>query len=197
MPPIRDRFESMVARLIKSPESLLASAIPFHMALIHSALGIAGELGELQEPLDKFSYDGGTPEHRLNFIEEAGDFLFYVIDLRRNFRFDTRPDLRAYTVEPCFSAVTTVGNVVDTVKRIVVYGKAYTREELQPTEDDLALLELWLDHELSRIGSSLDAAMRTVLLKLCEGPNARYPEGYNDAAANARRDKATGPATCE
>lgn len=204
LPPIRDRFALMVAELIKSPEEIRSGLSLQAVALIHSALGIAGEIGELQDPLVRYRFlapDNVGNETRDNFLEEAGDFMFYVIDLRRVFMFDERPDLSHHRMPPSFNPVEAVGDVVDAVKRIAIYNKAYTFDDLEPVCLRLLELELWLTHELDSAGLSMDMAMQTVLWKLREGPNARYPQGYSDQAAQDRADKqaaivTTGSGTC-
>ena len=179
----------MVAELIKSPDEIYAGLAPRSLALIHSALGIAGEIGELQKPLDRFRFGEIDNETRDNLLEEAGDFMFYVIDLRRVFMFDVRPDITFYRLPANFRPVEAVGDVVDAVKRIAIYNKAYSFDELEPVCLRLLELELWLTHELDTNGLSMERAMKAVLWKLREGPNARYPLGYSDQAAQERADK--------
>lgn len=188
--PTRDRFEKMVADLIKPADVLLGGLQPKGMALIHSGLGIAGELGELSPTLKRLIHDGGDDETRENLLEESGDFLFYVIDLRRIFDFNLRPSLVGLTLSPEYDPVEAVGRIVDTVKRIAIYNTAEEKLNLGRVELDLADLELWLDHEMNCAGvGGIEEAMTAVLWKLREGPNARYPDGYSDEAAQARRDK--------
>ena len=85
LPAIRDRFETMVVALIKKPEEILATVDLRKLALVHSTLGIAGEIGELQEPLELLRDNPEDETAKQNLLEEVGDFMFYVLDLRQVF----------------------------------------------------------------------------------------------------------------
>lgn len=189
LPAIRDRFETMVVALIKKPEEILATVDLRKLALVHSTLGIAGEIGELQEPLELLRDNPEDETAKQNLLEEVGDFMFYVLDLRQVFGFIVRPDITLYTLPAGYNPVKEVGDVVDVVKRLFAYNAKMVLEAYNSTERKLARLELWLTHEVDSHGLSMERAMKEVLWKLREGPNARYPLGYSDQAAQDRADK--------
>jgi NTP pyrophosphatase (non-canonical NTP hydrolase) len=71
----------MVAALIKNPEDILFALDANRVALIHDALGIADEAGELVGAIKKHvAYN--RPIDLSNVIEEMGDLEFYLEDLR-------------------------------------------------------------------------------------------------------------------
>lgn len=74
------------------------------------------------------------------------------------------------------------GEVVDLVKKHVIYGKPLDRAKLI---EELGDLLFYLDALVDDIGSSWDEIRDVNYNKL----NARYPEGYSDKAAIERRDQ--------
>lgn len=81
----------MVSTLIKSPQQLCNEINPFKAALNHSAIGIAGEGGEILDSVKRHViYDKpfetpvkpGEQSIRENLIEELGDLEFFMQDLR-------------------------------------------------------------------------------------------------------------------
>ena len=71
----------MVARLIKPGESILESMSPEGMNLLHMAVGVSGEAGELIDAVKKHAVYN-KPIDRDNIIEELGDLEFYMEGLR-------------------------------------------------------------------------------------------------------------------
>lgn len=70
-------YSEFVAALIKPPEELLKSLSPEQMNLIHMAMGISGEAGELLDTIKKFAIYN-KPLDMTNIIEELGDLMFYI-----------------------------------------------------------------------------------------------------------------------
>ena len=70
-------YSQFVAALIKPPEELLKSLSPEQMNLIHMAMGVSGEAGELLDSIKKFAIYN-KPLDVINIIEELGDLLFYI-----------------------------------------------------------------------------------------------------------------------
>ena len=66
-------FESHVARLFVKPEGSIER-------MVHAALGIAGEAGEVVDAVKKH-WIYGKPLDVENILEESGDILFYVAAL--------------------------------------------------------------------------------------------------------------------
>jgi NTP pyrophosphatase (non-canonical NTP hydrolase) len=67
----------MVEKLKRDPDSILVAQDDFSIDLIHMALGIAGESGEVVELIKKFTMNG-KPLDRLDLMKEIGDILFYI-----------------------------------------------------------------------------------------------------------------------
>lgn len=69
-------FEQHVSRLFVKPETTIER-------LVHAALGISGEAGEIVDTV-KRTWIYGAELDRANLLEEAGDQLFYVTALLIN-----------------------------------------------------------------------------------------------------------------
>jgi len=63
------RYDSFVALLFKQQ--------PAHIMVLHAALGVAGEAGELADAIKK-EHIYGKPTDRANIVEELGDLRFYI-----------------------------------------------------------------------------------------------------------------------
>jgi len=76
MTPTQDDYSDFVAALFKDMGSPT-------LDLLHAAVGIAGEAGELLDAVKKhWAYE--KPLDRENVIEELGDLEFYMQALRNN-----------------------------------------------------------------------------------------------------------------
>jgi NTP pyrophosphatase (non-canonical NTP hydrolase) len=71
------KFEDMVAALVKPGEAILASLTPHDCHVLHMAVGISGEAGELLDAVKK-AVIYRKPIDMENVIEEVGDVLFYL-----------------------------------------------------------------------------------------------------------------------
>lgn len=76
-----DLHADMVEQLTKSPEEILASLTPKKIMLLHHAIGMATELGEILTALKAYViYDKPLDED--NIVEELGDSEFYTAGFR-------------------------------------------------------------------------------------------------------------------
>lgn len=75
-------FEDMVAVLAKDGDAILSEMTPEQAHLLHMAVGIAGEAGELLDAVKKHVIYQ-KPLDILNVIEELGDLEFYMEGLRK------------------------------------------------------------------------------------------------------------------
>lgn len=75
------QFEHMVAVLAKDGALIIAEMTPENMHLLHMAVGISGEGGELLDAVKKAAIYN-KPIDRANVIEELGDLEFYMEGLR-------------------------------------------------------------------------------------------------------------------
>ncbi len=81
-------YQDFVRDLIKSPEAILAQLTPSAVNLLHMAIGLAGEGGEMLDAAKKHAIYGqplSTITDKVtgqtledNIKEEAGDALFYI-----------------------------------------------------------------------------------------------------------------------
>ncbi len=77
--------------------------------------------------------------------------------------------------------------MLDLVKKTVLYRKALDFSKL----NELLRHDCWVVEQIAAlIGVSEEDLREHNMQKLEKGTNARYKEGYSDAAAQARRDKA-------
>ena len=76
------KFEDMVAALVKPGADILATMTPEKMNLVHMAVGVSGEAGELLDAVKKFTVYNKDLD-RENMIEELGDLEFYMEGVRQ------------------------------------------------------------------------------------------------------------------
>lgn len=70
-------YHEFVSRLCKSGEQITAELTPEQAHLVHMAMGVSGEAGELLDAIKKTAIYG-KPLDWDNVIEECGDLLFYI-----------------------------------------------------------------------------------------------------------------------
>lgn len=75
----------LVAALCKSGEQILQESTPLSLHILHMAVGISGEAGELLDAIKKVSIYSKPPDIE-NIIEELGDLEFFMEGLRQAFR---------------------------------------------------------------------------------------------------------------
>lgn len=81
---VEKRHALMVARLAKPGDKILATLTPDKAHLLHMAVGIATEAGELLDAIKKYAIYN-KPVDFENVIEELGDLEFYMQGLRAEF----------------------------------------------------------------------------------------------------------------
>ncbi|MNC03918.1 hypothetical protein D3C81_1694380 [compost metagenome] len=74
-------FEDMVRALAKPGADIVASLTPEKAHLLHMAIGIAGEAGELLDAIKKYVIYNKEPD-LANIVEELGDLEFYMEGMR-------------------------------------------------------------------------------------------------------------------
>lgn len=74
--------DTMVLKLAKSGADIKAELTPESTHLLHMAVGVAGEAGELLDAIKKHAVYT-KPIDRENVIEELGDLEFYMAGLRQ------------------------------------------------------------------------------------------------------------------
>jgi NTP pyrophosphatase (non-canonical NTP hydrolase) len=71
------KHNEMVAALCKKGEDIIAAMTPDSAHILHMAVGISGEAGELLDAVKKHTIYN-KPIDRENVIEELGDLEFYM-----------------------------------------------------------------------------------------------------------------------
>lgn len=80
--PLTNDYSHFVRRLAKPGQDILAGMTPEQANLMHMAIGIAGEAGELLDAIKKHVVYGKTLD-MTNVIEELGDLEFYQEGMRQ------------------------------------------------------------------------------------------------------------------
>jgi len=75
-------FEEMVAGLAKPGQAIIDSLTPEKADLIHMAVGVSGEAGELLDAVKKHVIYNKDID-RSNIVEELGDIEFYMERMRQ------------------------------------------------------------------------------------------------------------------
>lgn len=78
---IDQRHRELVRRLAKPDEEILASLRPGDCHLLHMAVGVAGEVGELIDAIKRAVIYRKTLDME-NVLEELGDIEFYLSGIR-------------------------------------------------------------------------------------------------------------------
>ena len=172
-------LKDMVSVLQKPGHEIHDSITGAKCNLMHHAIGVAGEMLELQFALEN--------NDKANLMEEAGDLAFFTeglviavnLDLSVEDIINDRPSARGYK-----SLHHAADALVDMVKKHVMYGKGLDSVAVCVTAEALCF---WLSYLLEFHGLSLKEAIAANKQKLSK----RY-EGftYSDEAALTRKDKA-------
>lgn len=76
------KFEQMVSTLVKPGDAIIETLTPEKANLLHMAIGIAGEAGELLDAVKKYVIYNKEPDEA-NMVEEMGDLEFYMEGFRQ------------------------------------------------------------------------------------------------------------------
>lgn len=82
MSTISEQHSDMVKRLMKPGQTIYDQITPEKLELLHMAVGICGEAGELLDAVKKHVFYN-KPLDIANVIEESGDLDFYEEGLRQ------------------------------------------------------------------------------------------------------------------
>lgn len=80
-----------------------------------------------------------------------------------------------------------VGELVDAIKKNIIYGKELDRDNLV---EELGDIEFYLEGLRQGLDIDRDETLAENIMKLETGEQARYTDGYSDDAAIRRDDKA-------
>jgi hypothetical protein len=172
---VEQTHATMVQMLIKPGEDLHEVSTAQKWSLVHAALGISGEVAELQ-------WLENEEEH---LLEESGDLLFYCRDLRLQLKLP--PVDVTHGILPI---VWWAGVITDVVKKVAIYGQELDATKADKIKVALDTIETYTEMRLVNHGYTRLDALRHNINKLWKGDKARYASGtYSDKAAAARSDK--------
>ncbi len=86
-------YSDFVAVRLKGGDAILENLDPGKCDLLHNAIGVSGEAGELLDAVKKHIIYG-QPLDRANILEELGDLEFYLQGLRNCLLVDREEILR-------------------------------------------------------------------------------------------------------
>jgi len=87
-------YADMVCALAKPGMDIMTGLTPQRAHVLHMAVGISGEAGELLDAIKKYTIYG-KPLDRENVVEELGDLEFYMEGLRAAFNISRSETLTA------------------------------------------------------------------------------------------------------
>jgi hypothetical protein len=184
----------MVAGLMKPGHEIVQTLTDKQADLWHGATGVAGETTEVLEAVTNMFITGHMDV--ANMIEELGDIEFYMESVRQNIGM-ARDEVVQFSTEQQFTLATEPleaasllaiagGQLLDAVKKHVVYQKALDRDKVQYA---LANLEVMIGIMRQGIQTSREDTLEANIAKL----SVRYKGlTYSDEAARERADKAQG-----
>ncbi len=163
------KFKEMVKTLKKPGESILEQLTAEKCDLMHMALGLVGELIEVEQ--------GRWKGDKENVHEELGDVLFYLEGLCQVIGYEPkRVDSR---IKHSLG-----GDILDLAKKVFAYNSEL---KLQEVKDDID----GVYSHVCELADSFKFDMQDLedanIKKLME---KRYKNGYSDEAARERLDKA-------
>lgn len=79
---LESKYDEMTAALSKNGSAIMRDLNPTKADLLHMAVGVSGEAGELLDAVKKSAIYGKPLDHK-NMIEELGDLEFYMSRIRQ------------------------------------------------------------------------------------------------------------------
>lgn len=190
-------YADMVHRLAKPGAAICATMTPFGAHILHMAVGISGEAGELLSAIANLTVFGNALD-KDNVVEELGDMEFYMEGLRAGMGITREECLQVKADAVAFDNLLnsimisiTAGDLLDLVKKATIHSKNVDRFKIL---QELGRLEVYMDGLRTVVGLTREQCIQANVNKLVAGANARYASGqYSDEQAHARADKqATG-----
>ena len=79
---LESKYDEMTAALSKNGSAIMRDLNPANADLLHMAVGVSGEAGELLDAVKKSAIYGKPLDHK-NMVEELGDLEFYMSRIRQ------------------------------------------------------------------------------------------------------------------
>lgn len=193
-------YPMMVSALSKPGTSIMADLTPLKAERLHMAVGLVGEVFELQECID---YNPLTREcDQTHLIEELGDIEFYLEGLMQLYKVTQTAEALEWTgrasemIENNNRLLYFAGSLLDRVKKEVIYDKQDPPALEGAIKNDICNfrrhLNLFINYRFPNMPTmaAVIAIRGANAQKLLTGKNARYSEGtYSNDAAQKRADK--------
>lgn len=192
---IEKEHSEMVTSLAKDGLAIINSLTPTGMHVLHMAIGIAGEAGEVLEAI-------ALPVDRDNVIEELGDMEFYLEGTRQGFAIlrtstitkntTNHQHVNEFSYAKIMSRSISIesNKFLDLVKKYVIYNKDVDIEKVKAT---LTELEFYMEGLRQHFNITREQTLNHNINKLLKGDGKnkpRYAAGnYSDEAAQDRADK--------
>lgn len=187
----------MVKNLAKNGADIIKELTPCSMHILHMAVGIAGEAGEILEQIHNKTSIGEVDEK--NLIEELGDLEFYMEGFRQEMGFSRDQTITIFhelghndkNMTEAFGAVADLAmctlKLLDEAKKFSIYVKPANARNML---DDLIEIEICLEHVRQHFDILHSECIDHNIHKLYGGKNARYKEGkFSNKQAQDRADK--------
>lgn len=182
-------YSQFVAALAKPGQAIVDSMTAEKAHMLHMAVGIAGEAGELLAAvIDNAHF--GTELDRTNMIEELGDVEFYLEGLSQAVGLTPavfNAPLRLIRREVHASVLSVIAaDLLDLVKKHVIYGKPLDKASINAKMTGLS-------YELTCLQATISVSREEVIAANKSKLGVRYSSGsYSDKQAQERADKAAG-----
>ena len=189
----------MVKNLAKPGANIVDQLTANSAHILHMAVGIAGEAGEILEEIhEKKSMAAVSIE---NITEELGDLEFYIEGFRQGMGFKRDDTISTYSsddfkhhgedVSDAYIVASKLAmyalKLLDEAKKFSIYVKVPNALNMR---DDLTMIEVCLEHLRQHFDILYEDCINHNIDKLATGENARYGEGkYSNKQAQDRVDK--------
>jgi hypothetical protein len=188
----------MVAGLAKHGEAIINELTPLSAHLLHMAVGIAGEAGELCKAV--YGKNDVARIDKENVIEELGDLEFYLEGLRQGLQLARNQTVPLDIKFPNTAAsdITVIKDnsiklniessiLLDFIKKSAFYVKPVKIEKVIESLTKINLLMLIIR---DRFDVTYEETIEHNINKLATGENARYKDAeYSNERAIDRADK--------
>lgn len=182
----------MVTALVKPGEEIKASITPVQCDLVHMAMGVSGEAGELLDAVRKHAIDGEELDIE-NMKEELGDLEFYMERIRQIYNLSREDVASSIASAPdnllhmAIGVSIKSGDLLDAIKKHVMYNKEIALDNLK---EGLCGIDFYMDLIRKSCNFSREEILEGNISKLLTSEKARYKMGkYTDEAAQKRADK--------
>lgn len=184
---MEDGYAEFVTSRTKDPSKIAQEMTPKAASLLHGAVGLCGEVGELLDAVYM-----GRMRDKENIVEELGDIAFYSTMILSEINIELPPASSPYVSVSINDTETAVcamsvfaASLLDLAKKLAIYGdvtvliKKHEFSHLLSSIRDLCL-SVMID-----VGVTEKFVLEENMKKLSK----RYENGYTDNAAKERADK--------